>query len=273
MKYIGEWRKMRVELDDNNTVNYQMVFHDSIHQKEQLLPLNSIIGKEISIQFNNTIYCKHCGKITKTSFQGFCFSCFKEAPEAAECIIRPELCRAHLGEGRDVKWEEEHHNQPHIVYLAANDVVKVGVTSVSQIPTRWIDQGAYKALVLARTPNRCLAGVIEVALKQQFSDKTNWRKMLKNEIDETIDLNEVKWELEELLPDDIAQYISDDDDELFIEYPVEQFPIKIKSINLDKTPLLSGKLVGIKGQYLILDNQRVLNVRRHEGYSVSFSTP
>src|SRR5690554_1907892 len=267
----GEIRKMSVHLNDEDIVEYKMIFFDSVTQEEKSIPLNEYIGKKISLAFSGEIYCKKCGNKTKTSYnQGFCYKCFKNAPESAECIIRPELCRAHLGEGRDVEWEEKNHNQPHYVYLAATDVVKVGVTRSAQIPTRWIDQGASEAIILAETPNRYLAGVIEVALKSEFTDKTNWRKMLRNDVDENIDLEETKWQLEELLPEDLAQYISEEDDLTNINYPVIEFPTKIKSVNLDKLPSISGKLMGIKGQYFLLDGDRVMNIRRHTSYEVEF---
>jgi len=267
----GELRKMSVRLDDESKVHYQLIFFDTPSQEERRVSINEQIGKTIVFHFTGKIICKKCGKETKTSYnQGFCYTCFKDAPESAECIIRPELCRAHLGEGRDVEWEEKNHNQPHFVYLAATDVVKVGVTRSTQIPTRWIDQGASEAIKLAETPNRYLAGVIEVALKSEFTDKTNWRKMLRNEIDDSIDLEETKWQLEELLPSDIAQYISEEDDITSIEYPVLEYPSKITSLNFDKTPIIKGKLLGIKGQYFLLDNGRVINIRRHTGYQVSF---
>lgn len=267
----GEIRKMSVHLNDEDIVEYKMIFFDSVTQEEKSIPLNEHIGKKISLAFSGEIYCKKCGNKTKTSYnQGFCYKCFKNAPESAECIIRPELCRAHLGEGRDVEWEEKNHNQPHYVYLAATDVVKVGVTRSAQIPTRWIDQGASEAIILAETPNRYLAGVIEVALKSEFTDKTNWRKMLLNHIDESIDLEEIKWRLEELLPSDIAEYFSEEDDVTAIDYPVLEYPIKITSLNLDKSPEIKGRLLGIKGQYFLLDSGRVINIRRHTSYKVKF---
>lgn len=267
----GEIRKMSVHLNDEDIVEYKMIFFDSVTQEEKSIPLNEHIGKKISLAFSGEIYCKKCGNKTKTSYnQGFCYKCFKNAPESAECIIRPELCRAHLGEGRDVEWEEKNHNQPHYVYLAATDVVKVGVTRSTQIPTRWIDQGASEAIILAETPNRYLAGVIEVALKSEFTDKTNWRKMLLNHIDESIDLEEIKWRLEELLPSDIVEYFSEEDDVTTIDYPVLEYPIKITSLNLDKSPEIKGRLLGIKGQYFLLDSGRVINIRRHTSYKVKF---
>lgn len=264
--HTGQVFKMKVELADE--VKYTLNFHDE--DKVDSVEMNALIGAKIKLSFSGNIHCIKCGKKTKNSFgQGFCYPCFTSAPEAAECIIKPELCRAHLGEGRDPEWEERNHNQPHFVYLAATDVVKVGVTRDHQIPTRWIDQGASSAIRLAHTPNRYLAGVLEVALKDQFTDKTNWRKMLKNDIDESIDLEEVKWELEELLPADLTEYFSDDDEVVEINYPVLEFPEKVKSLGFDKQAVIEGTLKGIKGQYLLLDDNRVLNIRKHTGYIIS----
>lgn len=272
MTFQGELRKMLSELDAENTVQYQMYFFDTKTQKEQLFSANELIGKTISLQFSGNIFCKKCGKKTQTSFnQGFCYNCFMTAPESAECIIRPELCRAHLGEGRNPEWEARNHNQPHIVYLAASDVVKVGVTRITQIPTRWIDQGASSAVKLSETPNRYEAGLIEVALKSVFTDKTNWRKMLTNQIDESINLEETKWQLIEQLPRDVTQFITEDDTITQIQYPVQRFPGKVSSINLDKTSFVSGKLMGIKGQYFLLENGGVLNIRKHTGYQVTLT--
>lgn len=260
---------MPARINGDCIVEYGLRLFDTATQEEQLYSLNELIGKEISFKFEGNIFCINCGRKTKTSFaQGFCFPCFKNAPENSECIIHPEKCRAHLGEGRDPQWEEEHHNKPHYVYLAATDKVKVGVTRDHQVPTRWIDQGASSAIKLAKTPNRYLAGMIEVALKDTFDDKTNWRNMLKNEIDEDIDLEQVKRDLEPLLPGDIAEYITDEDEITYINYPVISYPKSLKTINLDKTAQFEGKLMGIKGQYLLMDENRVINIRKYAGYQV-----
>lgn len=167
-----------------------------------------------------------------------------------------------------MEWEEKNHNQPHIVYLAASDKVKVGVTRNTQIPTRWIDQGASSAIRLAKTPNRYEAGILEVALKDFFSDKTNWQRMLKNEIDTSIDLVEEKWNLHDQLPEDLTKFFSEDDEIVTITYPVKEFPTKVVSLSFDKTPIIEGKLVGIKGQYLIFEGGAVLNIRKHTGYHI-----
>lgn len=269
MNLNGELRKMQTSLND--VVHYELALYDTLSSSFlDKIDMNALIGKNITLQFDGVIHCKSCGKKTNKSFLGgFCYNCFRKAPEASECIIHPERCRGHLGEGRNVEWEEKNHNQPHYVYLAAVDVVKVGVTRAAQIPTRWIDQGAGSAIRLAETPNRYLAGTLEVALKDSFTDKTNWRKMLSGEEDEAIDLEELKWEMEELLPNELSAYFSENDEVTVINYPVNEYPTKVKSINLEKTPSFSGVLKGIRGQYLIFDSGAVFNVRKHTGFNVN----
>jgi hypothetical protein len=259
----GNLSKMKTTLDD------PIQYHLSLSEE---LCINDFIGKEITLTWSGRINCTSCGKVTKKSFgQGFCYPCFINSPNAAECILRPELCRAHLGEGRDPEWEEKHHNQPHVVYLAASSAVKVGVTRAEQVPTRWIDQGATAAIRLAEVPNRYEAGRIEVSLKEFFTDKTSWQRMLKNEIDESIDLEEEKWSLEDQLPQDITEYFSENDEIIELNYPVIEFPEKVKSVGFDKVPTIQGKLMGIKGQYLIFDGGLVLNIRKHTGYYVEIN--
>jgi hypothetical protein len=234
--------------------------------------VNKLIGKKFQIQFTGNLFCQVCTKKTKKFFgEGFCYSCFISSSQASPCILRPELCKAHLGEGRDSIWEENHHNQPHIVYLAQSDCVKVGVTRSTQVPTRWIDQGARSAIFFAETANRFEAGVLEVTLKSFFSDKTNYKKMLQNEIDESIDLVEEKWNMADNLPQDFQSYISENDFVTDLIYPVTQYPSTPKLINLEKINLFEGVVTGIKGQYLLFENDFALNIRRHTGFEVEFS--
>lgn len=264
MQVSGTISKMRTVLE--SPVEYSLKFGDEV------VKMNPLIGNNIKLSFAGDIFCISCGNRTKKSFaQGFCYSCFISAPEAAECIIRPELCRAHEGEGRDLEWEKANHLQEHFVYLAVSSGLKVGVTRSTQIPTRWIDQGASSAILLAQVPNRYLAGCIEVALKEYISDKTNWQKMLKNEVAD-VDLEEEKSRMEDLLPRDLQGYIADSDEITHIEYPVKNFPLKIKSVSFDKEPEIFGTLEGIKGQYLYLDFDRVLNIRKHTGYVIGMSS-
>ena len=155
--------------------------------------------------------------------------------------MRPELSTAHLGkEDRDLEYEKKAQLQPHIVYLANSSNIKVGVTRKSQVPTRWIDQGAHEAIEIVEVPNRYLAGITEVALKEHIGDKTNWRKMLTNEVDDE-DLVKYRNRLKEYIPEEAAAYYIENNTETHLQFPVLQYPKKVKSLNLDKTPIYSLK--------------------------------
>lgn len=264
MTYRGNLRKMTTIAGD--PVQYQL------RLGEDTVAMNDLIGQSIHIHYEGVINCKICGRKTSKSFgEGMCYPHFMTHPANSPCILRPELCEGHLGKGRDVEWEQEHHVQPHAVYLALSSAVKVGVTRETQIPTRWIDQGASQAIVLAETPYRQLAGQIEVALKEHYTDKTSWQRMLKNEVDESADLIAEKAKAVELLPAEFQQYVSEDDEVAELIYPVQAYPPKVKSLNLDKIADIGGTLQGIKGQYLLLDENRVFNVRKHTGYLVEIT--
>lgn len=264
MQYEGNILKMKTAFGE--PVKYTLPIG------EQTVNMNELIGQKISMQFDGQINCISCGKKTKTSFgQGFCYNCLQTAPEASESIMRPELSKAHFGMARDMEWAEKHDLIDHFVYLAVSSEVKVGVTRQHQIPTRWIDQGASFAIKLAKTPNRHIAGIIEVFLKDYFTDKTNWRAMLKNEIMTDFDLLTEKKKVMDLLPTELQKYASANDSVTEIVYPVEKYPTTIKSIGFDKMPEIKGILEGIKGQYLILDGGRVMNIRKHNGYYIQLS--
>jgi hypothetical protein len=234
------------------------------------VPMNPLIGRQLQFRYLNEIYCIHCGALIKKSYaQGYCYPCFSSLPETDACILRPELCRAHEGISRDMEWAKKHCLTDHVVYLALTGGLKVGVTRQSQIPSRWIDQGAVKALVLARTPNRYLAGCIEVALKQHFADKTNWRNMLTDKLDHTIDLLAAKAHASRLLPEEFKEYITHESRIVTITYPVNAYHAKVKSISFDRTQSFKTTLTGIKGQYLLFDSEHVLNIRKHNGYLIT----
>ncbi|MEZ7886774.1 MAG: hypothetical protein ACI888_000632 [Flavobacteriales bacterium] len=267
MKWTGNIRKMRTELSDE--VQYTLPLYEVIEPLE-MVSMNQFIGQEISLQFENEINCVVTGKRIKKAYgDGMSYDAFMSSPMASPSIIRPELSRIHEGIAlRDKEWEEKHHLTPHLVYLSLTSEVKVGVTRETNIPYRWIDQGAVEAIILAEVPYRQLAGAIEVALKEYRSDKTNWRKMLKNEYEPT-NLLDHKDELIAYLDEDLQQFISDNDEITKIKYPVMSYPIKVTSMKLDKIPLIEKKLKGIKGQYLIFSDDTVFNMRSHSGYKVT----
>ncbi|TVZ56814.1 uncharacterized protein DUF2797 [Lutibacter sp. Hel_I_33_5] len=262
MEYQGVLKKMPTEYLDE--IQYYL------DMNSDFLNVNQLLNKEITISFVK-YECLNCHLEKQIYRQGFCKSCFFETPNAGDWIMRPELSKAHLGiEDRDLAYEQKVQLQPHIVYLANSSNVKVGVTRKQQVPTRWIDQGAHEAIEIVEVPNRYLAGITEVALKEHVADKTNWRKMLKNDIE---DESLVEWrdKLKEYIPEEAKQYLIENNTETSINFPVHKYPEKPKSLNLIKTPSYSGKLVGVKGQYLIFEDETVFNVRANEGLVVSIN--
>src|SRR5690625_2027891 len=259
MHFTGVLKKMKVELD--NEVQYYLDL------PEDFLHINSLLDKNLNLSFKG-YQCLSCGQDKIIFRQGFCYDCFYKSPMAGDWIIRPELSTAHLGkEDRDLAFEKRIQLQPHIVYLATSGDVKVGITRKTQIPTRWIDQGAHEAIPILETPNRYLSGIAEVALKDHISDKTNWRNMLRNNIND-IDLFPVQQELKTYLPEEVMDFYVENPEKTKINFPVSKYPTKVKSLNFKNQLSYSGKLKGIKGQYLIFEDNTVFNVRSNSGYVI-----
>ena len=259
---IGKLKKLKTEKQD--TVKYWLPFGD-----ESIL-LNDLIGKQVSLNFTGNIYCIDTGKKIKKAYgQGYSWESFITLPECDQCIFQPELCHYSRGTCRDPKWGEQHCLKPHVVYLSLTSGVKVGITRKTQVPTRWMDQGAVKAIKICEVKDRLTSGKVEVEIAKDMADKTNWRNMLKN-VYTDVDLLSIKASVlkkhEKLFS---THKVEISDDEVYeFNYPVEQYPEKVSSFNFDKKSEVSGKLMGIKGQYLIFDTG-VINIRKYQGYEVN----
>lgn len=259
MIFEGVLKKMRTELADEVQYYLEMQ-NDFVH-------VNQLINKKIDLKFKG-YQCLNCGQDKRIFRQGFCYDCFYSSPLSGEWIMKPELSTAHLDqEDRDLEFEKRVQLQPHIVYLANSSDVKVGITRKTQVPTRWIDQGAHEAVPIFEVPNRYLSGVAEVALKEHISDKTNWRNMLKNNI-KNVDFKKVRQNLKKYIPDEVKDYYLPDEPICQIHFPVEKYPEKVKSFSFKKKTGYSGVLKGIKGQYFIFDDGTVINIRSNSGYVV-----
>ncbi|MBW4936048.1 DUF2797 domain-containing protein [Marinobacter sp. F4206] len=266
----GRLRKMPVEAAA--PVAYTIAVGDS------RIPLNEFLGKRVRLDFEGVIRCINCDRTTKKSFnQGYCYPCFRKLAACDSCIMSPEKCHYHLGTCREPEWGETHCMVEHVVYLANSSGLKVGITRGSQVPTRWIDQGAVDAIPMVRVATRYIAGLVEVACKRHVADRTNWRAMLKGDVPE-LNLADERQRMLELIADDLSALrdahgenaIREVNEEgLGLSYPVDVWPEKIKTHNLDKNPEVEGVLEGIKGQYLILDTG-VINIRKFTGYEVRF---
>lgn len=276
----GTIRKMHVsttlEADGVHLANYKLPIG------EEQLGMNAIIGHNVSVKFTGNILCTHCGSKTKKSFnQGYCYRCLIKLAQCDSCIIKPELCHYSQGTCREPEWGEANCLSDHFVYLSNTGALKVGITRhVSDgVSSRWIDQGATQALPILRVSERLVSGLVEQAAKPYIGDKTNWRVMLKAEPD-ALDIQARAKQILESVEGDIADITQShglqavqalDSSPISIRYPVIQYPDKVKSINLDKTPEFTGQLLGIKAQYWMLDGDRVINMRKYAGYELSVS--
>lgn len=273
MKITGNIRKMKVAL--TSPVTYQLPVDD------QLVDMNPLIGNQLHLHYDGEINCVHCGRKTNKSFsQGYCFPCMQTLAECDSCLIKPELCHYHLGTCREPAWGDEHCFQDHFVYLANTSGIKVGITRQTNVPARWIDQGATQALPMYRVKDRLTSGKVEVIIKQHVADKTAWQRMLKGEtsdVDLVSNRNRLHAECEREInavnkeQGDGAVIYLGNDQLIDIQYPVTAYPQKVNSLNFDKTPHIEGELQGIKGQYLIFDSG-VLNMRKFSGYKLTLES-
>ncbi|EGW23540.1 DUF2797 domain-containing protein [Methylobacter tundripaludum] len=272
----GQLRKMhaRLESDSSKPVQYELPLGD------QLVALNPLIGKSIKLTYTGKILCVHCSRSIKKSFnQGYCYPCFISLAQCDMCIMKPETCHYEAGTCREPSWGEKFCFQPHVVYLANSSGIKVGITRQTQIPTRWIDQGAVQALPIFKVQSRYISGLIEIAIAKHVSDKTSWQQMLKSKA-EPIDLVAKRDELIAICSVELAEVTQRfgqqateflaNEAPVDIHFPVDSYPLKVKSFNLDKNAEVSGVLHGIKGQYLLLDTG-VINIRKFAGYEIELS--
>ncbi len=268
----GIVRKMASRLEQ--PVAYQLRLGD------ERTSLNPLLQKSIRLHYSGNIFCVNCGRKTNKSFnQGYCYPCFQKLAQCDSCIIHPEKCHFDQGTCREPAWGEKYCMQDHIVYLANSSGLKVGITRATQVPTRWIDQGATQALAIIRVRSRLQSGTLEVMFKQHVADKTNWRDMLKGDA-ATLDMEAERDRLVAECEKEIAELEDrfgffavshiNGIDPVSIEYPVISYPEKISSFSFDKDPKVEGTLLGIKGQYLIFDSG-VINMRRFSGYEVELS--
>lgn len=231
--------------------------------------VNDLVGQEVKIKFTGQIKCVNCeNPVNKTFNQGYCYPCFMSLASCDMCIMKPELCHYKQGTCREPEWGEEHCLQDHIVYLANSTGLKVGITREKQLHTRWADQGAVQAVAIARVPERLVSGQLEVALKEYFNDRTNWRKLLKGEFEE-FDLKEQRNNVIKKVPKKFQKYVLDESEAkcFNIKFPVDEYPKKAKSFNAEKSDVLEGKLLGIRGQYLLFEEASI-NIRKYQGYEV-----
>jgi hypothetical protein len=247
--------------------------------ENQAIDMNALIGSNIEICFTGHITCCHCGVETRRSYGGgHCYACFKTLASCDLCVVSPDRCHFFEGTCREPDWGESFCMQPHLVYLANSAGLKVGITKPSQVPVRWLDQGASQALIILRTATRQQAGLVEAALAQTVRDRTDWRALVAGEA-RAVDLDAARGQLARQASAALtaldrrypgALQPADDEVARVFSYPVSRYPRQFERFTLDTAATVRGRLVGIKGQYLLFDTG-VFNVRQHTSYHVQLS--
>lgn len=263
----GTILKLESSIEKGGKVQYQLPLG------KERVDLNSLIGKEVTFTFTGDIYCIDSGKKIKKSYNsGYSYESFTKLAACDVCIVQPEKCHYHKGTCREPKWGEKQCMQPHYIYLSVTSGLKVGITRGPQLHTRWVDQGACFAKAIYKVKNRYAAGMVETIIKDSFADKTQWRKML-SQVPDEVDFDKEIEKIKKKYGKEIAVYEPEEVEEksLSLQYPIEQYPEKVKSVSFDKQEEITGVLKGIKGQYLIFEDF-VLNMRKHQGYEIELSS-
>jgi hypothetical protein len=249
---------------NTNPIKYYLELNNNF------LFLNTLMNKKIFIYYihNRCIKCKKKNSIYKN---GYCYTCFLNHPKNYIGIIKPERCTSHLNiENKNIFFEKQIELQNHIVYLSITSQIKIGVTREKTFYHRMIEQGASKAIQIAKTPNRYYAGSIEVHMKKYIPDKTNYKIMLTKNNEEIYDLINYKFYLKNKFSKKLINFFLEHKNNIYhFFYPIIKYPITIKNINLYNENLLNKRLIGLKGNYLIFDNGVVLNIKNHIGYYVN----
>ncbi len=232
---------------------------------DEQVEISDMLGRQVNIRFQGEKRCIACGrKVSKLYQNGYCFPCVTTLAETDLCIVKPHECHHHLGTCRDNEFAATHCMIPHYVYLAVSSHAKVGLTRKHREFTRWVDQGAVRAMLIAELPTRKMAGELEMEIAKTMPDKTDWRKMVQGKADD-VNLRELANAVEEQLPDEWRSYLLPERVVHEFEYPFlagEPAP-KAKSMNAEKEQI-SGRLIGIRGQYLLFP-EGVFQVKKHSG--------
>lgn len=256
-------KKMPVEVQEPVLYSLRL---DNGSSEDGVLLMNDLLGKQLKISYEGEIRCLHCNQATQKSFQGYCYKDFQRLACCDQCQMSPELCHYDKGSCREPDWGKEFCFSPHSVYLARSSGVKVGITRENPALIRWIDQGAIEGMVIATVPDRKTSGLLERALALHLPDRTNFRTMLTGPVC-LQSLEEVYETVADYVPMSLQDYLLPAPTLHTLHYPILRAPAKVNALSLDKNPVLDGRFMGIKGQYLIFEDF-VFNLRAHSGYMV-----
>lgn len=245
-----------------------------IHQRPDL-PLSELVGTEVRLTISEDQYCTQCGTESKSSP---CSGCAGEPPHAT-CVMHPAAHCDYTGCPYP-DYKERSCSHSHIVYLAATDRIKVGISRESRARCRWAEQGASHAIPIARAPNRKAAGIIEKALGEEWPQRHRhqWYLPMDNAVERLIDDALAT----DLIPEKLWPcYLWDDADREAVRDAIVDVPsITAPSLNerltsnqyaLSAGETREGRVLGIRGEIIATDSF-VVNLNEHSGHPVTIET-
>lgn len=232
------------------------------------LPLSELLNHRIRLSISDTRECTSCGAPADRSTCADCFG----TPPTASCVFNPGIeCTYQDCPFPEYKADSCAHD--FIVYLAAKDRVKVGITRAGRRDRRWRGQGATHALVFATAPNRKLAGIIETCCTTVLPDHatSGWFTPLDDPIDALRDAVETcRTEVPDRLTSCIQVADTDIEDRIVtLEYPTtEMSDDDIAALPTCTPGTYDGHLVAVRGSVLATD-EFTWNVRDHAGRTIT----
>lgn len=246
-----------------------------LHQRPHL-PLSELVGTNVRVTISEDQYCTQCGTETESSP---CSDCAGEPPNAT-CVMHPaDHCNYAGCPYPDYK--EQSCSHTHVVYLAALDRVKVGISRESRARCRWAEQAASHAIPVARAPNRKAAGIIEKALGEEWPQRSRhrWYRPMEDAVER---LTADALATADLIPERLQPcYLWENADYGEVRDGVVDVP-SIEAPSLDERLMSNqyalragetreGRVLGVRGG-LVATDAFVVSLKGHSGHVVTIET-
>jgi len=244
------------------------------------LNCDGLVGESLRVTLHEEHVCANCGEKLSESKYSVCYDC-KQRPPFTQCIKTPGTdCTNADCPFPDYKRDACDHT--YVVYLVTKGDVKVGISRSDRRLQRWAEQGASHAIVVAETPNRKSAGLIEEALSDRFETQSSssWYEPRTSPVE---DLVEATRTAPEYIPDDSRLYACltlNDLDETVIADRVVSIPHRATGVDhahgVTRPELAvgdsgEGTILGVRGS-VILTNSFALNLKKRQGYCATIET-
>ena len=234
------------------------------------IDLAGLVGKDIRVDIQSGFRCQHCGDRADTSP---CQEC-QSKPPFQQCVFTPGTsCTYQDCPFPAFKRRSCAHN--FIVYLVAKDGVKAGITQADRAVSRWAEQGATHGMIVARTPNRRVAGTVEDALEAVVSTESTkeWYEPLDEPKKALIEAAD---SCRDVLTRSLKPFSALSANETTIEDRIVSLPVHFTGDDATVSSLpeltvdegLQSEVLGVRGQILATENA-VVNFDHLKGKQIT----